>query len=380
MVRLMNSLVLKLSLAAALVLAAQGCGGSDERRLQSNDAGEVTDTGSTPEDGAGNDAPEADARTELEPPCAEPGVLAECDVPDFPDRSMWVYIPEEPALSEPVDLLVAFHGGGGSARSGLAITCPPNTQGRPDMTAGTCLHGLAEQEGFVLVAPNGSDVAGTGRRTFNAGGGEDGWQCVSAGACQAGVDEEAYLDAVLDHVGTWAHIDAGRTFLTGLSNGGALAHKLACTRSERVAAIASVGAANQFATVEDCTPDEPVAILQVNGEGDPCWTYETSDTSCAAGVFARKVGAVPSASDWAQRNGCDGSETLPPEDDGDGNGLRTRFTRWRGCDSAVELWTIEEHGHTWPDGFQYLPPDQIGPTDRDWSTARIWNWLTENRR
>lgn len=360
------------------VLTLAGCQSASVSPL-SRDAGEVSDTSSTHEDGAESDAYEADARTELDPPCAQPGALAECDVPGFPNRSMWVYIPETLDLSERVDLLVAFHGGGGSARTGLAITCPPNPGGRPDMTAETCLHELAEREGFVLVAPNGSDVGGTGRRTFNAGGGADGWQCVSAGACRAGIDEEAYLDAVLDYVSTWASVDARRTFLTGLSNGGALAHKLACTRSNRVAAIASVGAANQFATVEDCTPDEPVSILQVHGEGDPCWTYETTDTSCAEGFFAKKVGAVVSANAWAQRNGCDGSESLPPEDDVDGNGLPTQLTRWQDCDSAVELWSIEEHGHTWPDGFQDLPTDRIGPTDRDWSAARIWSWLADER-
>lgn len=313
-------------------------------------------------------------------PCAPRGALTECAVVGHPDRSMWVLIPDGLDLSAPVDVVIALHGGGGNAFAGLAITCPPGRGGRADLDDPGCLHRAVASAGAVLIAPNGSDVSGDGRRTWNAGGGEDGWHCVSAGACEAGTDDEAYLDAVLDTVSGWSRVVPSRTFLTGLSNGGALTHRLACTRAEAFAAIASVGAANQYATVEDCEPVEQVAVLQVHGDGDTCWTWETTDRSCGPGRFGRKIGAEPSAWEWASRNGCGASTRRETWPDADGNGLDTLATRWEGCDADVALWRIRGHGHTWPDGLQYQPAQDIGPTDRDFGPARIVDWLLAHRR
>lgn len=176
-----------------------------------------------------------------------------------------------------------------------------------------------------------------GPRTWNAGGGRDGWHRVSAGARVAGSDDVAYLD----EVETWANVDQEATFAVGMSNGGAMVHRYACMRSSRVSAIASVRAANQHATLAGCAVDEPVAVLHVHGDDDACWTVKESSTSCGPGMFGRKIGVLDSAAGWATRLSCSGSQTLPPEPDVDGNGHQTEVTRWMGCtaDAAKECST-----------------------------------------
>jgi poly(3-hydroxybutyrate) depolymerase len=365
----------------AVTLSIAGCS-AGQKTEPAEDAGLETQTdadassGADVADTADTDAPwEATAE-----PCADRDSLTECEVNGHPDRSMWVLIPDGLDLSEPVDVVVALHGGGGNAFSGLAITCPPGPNGRADLEDPSCLHRAVASAGAILVAPNGSDVGGRGAHTWNAGGGEDGWHCVSAGACLTGVDDEAYMDAVLDTVATWANVDPSRTFLTGLSNGGALTHRLACTRADRFAAIASVGSANQFATIESCDPVAPVAVLQVHGDGDACWTWETTDQSCGPGRFDQKIGAQPSAEGWADRNGCGQPTVGEPWPDDDGNGLDTVATTWSDCEADVVLWRMRGHGHTWPNGLQYQPADKIGPTDREFGPERIVGWLLEHGR
>jgi polyhydroxybutyrate depolymerase len=79
---------------------------------------------------------------------------------------------------------------------------------------------------------------------------------------------------MLDHLVAWLNIDTGRVYFTGLSNGGAMSHRIACELSDRVTAIAAVGGANQFSTAAPCDPQLPVAVMQIHGTEDPCWTYE----------------------------------------------------------------------------------------------------------
>jgi polyhydroxybutyrate depolymerase len=314
-------------------------------------------------------------------PCVEPGVVGECALPGYPDRPCAVFLPAGVDRAAPTPLVVNLHGGGGEALGGWAITCPDDGTGSPDLRSPACLHRIADAEGFVAVFPNGT---GTGAapevRTWNAGGGEDGWHCVSGEACLAGVDDEAYLRAVLAHVEAWLHVDRGATFATGLSNGAALAHRAACTMADRFVAVAPVGGANQCAALEACAPVQPVAVLHIHGDADPCWTCAESDESCAPGTFGRKVGAWESTAAWAARNGCGPTPTEGREADVDGDGGGTRTYGWAGCEAEVSLLRLEGAGHTCPGGFGYQPAEVIGTVSHDWDLRRVWSWFDAHRR
>lgn len=313
--------------------------------------------------------------------CATPGVVGSCDVPGFAGRPYRVFVPSRTVVSSPQPVVLLFHGGGGNATSALTITCPPDAAGAPNLTSSICLQQLAEREGFVLAIPSGVSTPGDpDSRTWNAGGGQGMWQCVSGFACTTAVNEESYVRAVLDHLNGWLNVDTRATFATGLSNGAALAHKLACTMSTRIVAIASVGGVNQYATTASCQPERPVAILQIHGTTDPCWTYVESDRSCLSVLPGRKAGVDASAAGWASRLGCAATPTVVREPDRNGDGLQTVSSTWRDCRAQMVSLRVEGAGHTWPNGYQYLAESFIGPVSREWGSERIWAFFTANRR
>jgi polyhydroxybutyrate depolymerase len=307
----------------------------------------------------------------LESPCTAPGTFGECVVPGWPDRPYVVYRPSAHRPELPTPVVLVLHGGNGNAQSGIDMSCPEGDRSDP-----SCMHQVAERLGFLVVVPNGTRVApGAGQRQWNAGGGVGGWQCVGGQACVSGVADMDYLRAVISDVESWAELDRQSVFATGLSNGAALAHRMACEMADIVTAVAPVGGANQFETAAACIPARPVAILQIHGTADPCWTYEESSSTCLGGVSARKVGVESSLLGWAQRHGCSGPLASRTELDQDGDGVHSEHQRWLGCAAPVELARIVGGGHTFPDGRQYFAASGIGPTLREWGAERIWGFF-----
>lgn len=98
---------------------------------------------------------------------------------------------------------------------------------------------------MAVVFANGTKVPGSellspgGIRTWNAGGAINGYNCVSGNACNNGVDDMAYVRALVGAVGTQLSVDAKRVFAAGFSNGAALTQRLACQRSDVFAAVAA---------------------------------------------------------------------------------------------------------------------------------------------
>lgn len=270
-------------------------------------------------------------------------------------------------------MVVAFHGGGGSSRNGVTMSCPEG-----DVDNQGCLHALGEQEGFVTVYPNGTGFFPLRRiRTWNAGGGSDGWNCASGRACKNDVDDLAYVDELLEDLGSWLNIDRNRLYAAGLSNGAAFSHRLACERAGVFAAIAAVAGSNQFSTGADCDPDRPIAILQVHGTEDPCWTYETTDTDCI-GTGGMKLGALESVTGWVDILACDEAPDESDLPDNSNDGMRTVATRWTGCADNVDvlLLSVVGGGHTWPSGSPALSEKRVGRVTTDWGSEVLWDFLS----
>jgi len=306
-------------------------------------------------------------------PCADAGESGSCSLDGYLDRPYDVFVPGSYRPDEPVPVVVAFHGGGGSSQNATTMSCPGG-----DVEDPGCLHGVGEREGFVTVYPNGTGFRPLRRlRTWNAGGGTDGWNCTSGKACERNVDDIAYVDRLIEALGTWLNVDRSRVYATGLSNGAAFSHRLACERAGTFAAIAAVAGSNQFSTGAPCEPDRPVAVLQVHGTDDPCWGYETSDARCV-GNAGKKLGAIESVVDWAKRNDCSDETEVTDLPDSVDDGTLTTATRWTGCTDGVEvlLLTVEGGGHTWPDGGPALSAARVGRVTRDWGSEELWAFLS----
>ena len=144
------------------------------------------------------------------------------------------------------------------------------------------LKAVADAHGVLVVAPPGSRNP-DGSSYWNAGG-----------ACCDLYDEHpddiAYLDAVLDDLTAHYKVDPDRLFVVGHSNGAFMAYWYACQRAERVAAIVSL-AGEALADPSACHPQEPVAVLQVQGDADEIVPYAGGNLG-SPGV-ARRLAAAP---------------------------------------------------------------------------------------
>jgi polyhydroxybutyrate depolymerase len=330
-------------------------------------AGPDAGAGSSPDAGAGPgaDAPPGDGCT----PRGAPGDVRR-EVPGFAGRPYDLRIPAGHDGCTPLPVVVAIHGGGSNAEEMRKLTCPEG-----DLTAAGCLTALADRERFAVVFPNGTSNPGAPQiRTFNAGGGQGGYECVSGVGCKSNVDDVGYFAALLDDLGSAIPVDPRRVFATGLSNGAAMSHRLACALADRFAAIAPVGGGNQLSAVAPCTPSRAVSVLQIHGTEDPAWPY--------AGGMGREgmMYSIPqSVGGWVGRNGCGSTpSTTVLANRAPLDGTRVRSDSFGGCRDGVEVafYSIEGGGHTWPGGWQYLPVIAVGRTSRDIdANEELWRFF-----
>ncbi|MDQ3945143.1 MAG: hypothetical protein M3357_08360 [Actinomycetota bacterium] len=253
-------------------------------------------------------------------PLAAPSSPAGGETTPTGARPYGLKVPEGYDGQRPVPLVVLLHGysSNGSAQ---------NSYFR--------LGAQADRETFLLAYPNGTRDL-TGNRFWNA----------TDACCDfygRGVDDVAYLDAVLDEISSRYRVDPGRVFLVGHSNGAFMAHRYACDRSGRVAAIVTL-AGMQWKDTSRCGASSPVSVLHVHGRDDGTIRYEGGSTPKGA-----YPGAVDTVGAWAGENGCSGS--LGPTDrrldlDSWVPGDETTVERYGGCAGVdVELWTINDGGH-----------------------------------
>ena len=242
---------------------------------------------------------------------------------------------------KPTPLLILLHG----------YTADGSTQ---DAYFG--LSNIVDQKGFLYAFPDGV-LDRMGHRFWNA-----------TDACcdlyRTGVDDVAYVNAIIDDMSYKYNVDPKRIFVVGHSNGAFMSHQMACTSSSRVAAIMAL-AGDNWKDVTRCVAGAPVSVLQVHGDGDMVIHYEGGSNPYFppnGGVMnAEYPSARNSVASWVTRNGCQPMSMpgTPLDLDSGIAGAETTIDKWSGCKAgtAVELWTIHGGGHvpgfqkTWPATF-----------------------------
>jgi polyhydroxybutyrate depolymerase len=296
------------------------------------------------------------------------------EVPGWPGRAYDLVLPSSYGELPEVALIVAIHGGGGNKRAQRKLSCPDG-----DLRDPGCMHLIADRAGFAVAYPNGTGARiFRNLRTWNAGGGRDGFQCVSGRACADGVDDVAYFEAMLDDIGSMFQIDTSAVYVTGMSNGAAMAHRLACELAGRVTGIAAVGGANQHATIVPCRAS--TAVMQIHGDSDPCWPYVGGELSCLDANDGAKASVSDTVEDWAQRNECKGPPEAAKLPDSSADMTFTTVYRYQRCRKPVVLFLIRNGGHTWPGGYQYFREVFVGKMSLDFSASeQIVNFFKSQR-
>ena len=205
---------------------------------------------------------------------------------------------------------------------------------------------LADEEGFILLAPNGVNA-----KTGDTYGDEQNWNDIrpDSASGQTGVDDTSFLLALLDSVSAAYQIDQDQIFVTGASNGGMMTYRLLIEAPERFAAGAAF-IANLPDPVDDIPfPDQPTPIMIANGTEDPLMPWD-------GGVVARDRGVVMSAEEtvdwWVNANLAlpdqQESRLLPDMNPEDGCQVRKDFYPASEGGAPVLFYAVIGGGHTIP--------------------------------
>ncbi len=281
------------------------------------------------------------------------------------ERSYVLSVPTGYDGTTPMPVVVDFHG---------------YLEGAKVHTAMSELRTLGESEGFLTVTPQGTGKVPS-------------WNFTPDGA------DVAFVDDLLDELESALCIDTSRVYASGMSNGAMMTSTLACTTSDRFAAVAPVAG---IITIDQCSADQPVPAIIFHGTDDQFVAFEgglgtgalelpTADGGTIGGggsvgneldglsVEGFAPDTVPErAATWAERNGCD------PETDTEAVSDSVDLITFRNCPSngAVELYVIDGGGHSWPGSdFSAAIESVVGPTTTDIdATALMWEFFSGQRR
>jgi polyhydroxybutyrate depolymerase len=264
------------------------------------------------------------------------------------DRTYLAYLPQSLDPLKPVPFVFVFHG---------ALM---NGQMMVDITQYTS---LADSEGFAIAFPDGQDpnipwnvarstqtVCGTGNSVNNPNP----------------VDFD-FVDAIKAEVSRDQCLDAAHLFATGFSMGGYFSHHIACERSDFRAVAPHSG--GTLANLSSC-PTGHVPIIIFHGTGDGLIADGCDDPNATA-----VSGFPPSATLWAQKNGCQNTYTTVPEtSDAGGSG---QCYVYNGCPSGgqVELCTFNGMPHAWAGGLTGDAGTLLGAPTYPSATRLQWDFF-----
>ncbi len=260
-------------------------------------------------------------------------------------RTYRLYIPSSYNIT-PTPLVIVLHFGGGNAVIIEQVTV---------MTE------KAEQEGFIVVYPNGTGRAEDRFLTWNAG------FCCGY-AVEHSIDDVGFIGALIEHLQEELVIDASRIYVTGFCNGAALTHRIGAELSDKVAAIAPV--AGSIGVTEDSVwwipePANPVSVIIFHGVHDGYVPYEGGVTKSGAHIAS----VAQSVSFWVEHNNCNSVPEKTVNESG--NIIVDSHSQDNGTE--VVLYTILNEGHAWPGGKKFAGGDE--PTQEISATDIIWEFF-----
>jgi len=255
----------------------------------------------------------------------------------------------------PAPVVIVLHGGGGSSSNAVRMTG---------------FDRVAAREGLIVVYPDGTAARDRGRLlTWNAG------HCC-ASAMEAKVDDVGFVAAVIETLVASGQADASRVYVTGMSNGAMMSHRLGRELSTKIAAIAPVVGA---VFGDEPPPQAPMPAFIVVGAEDR--TVPPAGGSLQLrGLLGRRSAAdhdvapaMAQAAYWARHNGC--GEPTHTKD------RVTQRTEWTSCTSGapVVFHSVAGNGHAWPGG----EPGRSGaaqPAKAFDATEEMWAFFAQQRR
>jgi polyhydroxybutyrate depolymerase len=227
----------------------------------------------------------------------------------------------------PYSLVIVLHGSSGSGE---------------DIRQTTQMDPLSETGRFLVAYPNGVQGAGgLYPSDWNAG-----LCCGAAG--RENIDDVGFISAMIAEVGKKLALDKRRIYVVGFSDGGRMAHHLACKLSPTIAAIGVVSGSLKD---DRCAPSAAVPVIAIHGTSDSQVPYDDPAlTAPSKPLTAVAATLPPSVQFWLAANGCGGGAVSRTSRDV----VRTSFASCAGAE--VIFYSIEGGSHAWPGAGGSQPP------------------------
>ncbi len=281
-------------------------------------------------------------------------------------RAYSLLTPSGVAPGTALPVLLAIHGGGGTARINASTSL---------------LSALAQQRKVLVVYTEGTGLI----QTYNAGA------CCGT-ARTNNVDDVAYFHAVLNDLAARDNIDSQRIYSTGFSNGGMMSHRLACAMSDRIAGIAAVGGASgqydrQLNQYYSCNPARPIPILIVHAANDRNYPYAGGFGDGLSDTDFYPVDST--ANDWITRNNVSNQgviENVTPTTTCTRFATRVDTSRPSAAVTKCRVDPIDVFdaatgivfggGHSWPGGNRSLSAGSDTPLQDFNANTYLWNFFS----
>lgn len=279
-------------------------------------------------------------------------------------RSYRLHIPPSYDGTTPMPIVFVYHG------------CP---SGSLPMMVMTKLNEKADEEGFIVVYPNGHiDIPYIlfwmkefgvinrlilGFRYWNF------WDFIDTN-----VDDVGYFQALLEKLQTTLNVNSSRIYVTGMSGGGMMSYRLGAEFSDIIAAIApSSGSIGGRSWIPPLTidpkelpiyvipePEYPLPVIVFHGMNDTVVPYEGLNDS--SGLYYMSVNE--SVTFWVEHNECD---PVPQVNVSESGNIITRTYTNGSNGTEVILYTVVDGGHDWFGGPEmFFPPCEISANDLIW--------------
>lgn len=271
-------------------------------------------------------------------------------------RTYLLHIPVGYTPSNQYPLVALFHGGGGSGAKIAGQTNFPEK---------------ADKEGFILLAPDGI--------AHNWNDGRD-----TTDAYKQGVDDIAFIRALMKNLTNTLPIDQNRIYATGVSNGGIFSERLGCEMADVFAVIGPVVGPIATLLAPKCNPSAPISVVGIQGVADPGIPIGGGEQGGFGGFgdggFVESADATMRL--WAGKNECPTTPIISDLPPAVHDGTRVKKYTYTPCRNATEInyYIVEGMGHGWPP----RPPDAprlAGPTSHNINaTEVIWEFFKTHRK
>jgi polyhydroxybutyrate depolymerase len=267
------------------------------------------------------------------------------------ERNYLVYVPGKNLLAAKIKypIVIALHGVGG-----------PMGDARMMMDV-SGWNEKAEKDNFLAVFPEGTPRDMSKPVDFKVNSLE--WNDGSGRsyAEQAGIDDVAFISAVIDDLSEKFHVDEEKIFVTGFSGGASMAFRVGAELAGRISAIAPVAG---VLSVSPSGSNPPVPLLYISGSEDKRPEIPFREN--------HKISKDPVVV-WAKVLQC------PDRPEISWQGSDIKISRYAPCrnNAEVVVYTVQGMGHVYPGAKTELWKNGADNPANDFldATDTIWDFF-----